>query len=396
MEVTLGGGVHNRFADYFDLYPIDVSTNLLDWTPLITLQRTNASTDELTYTDTETETSSARYYRTVTNHRISVMLKPTGPRPVGMVTKWLTDSTRRNRFGISTNGSFMVMIWYPAESQSVKLPASWEDDALLRDPAWLGAFFDREPYFVSHAVPGVPCAIQGGPHPIVVYADGLGGFRYGAAEKAENLASHGYIVVGSDPFDDAVPAFPDGTVGSVPTPSLSAAGFADRVRDLSFILDELAKWNDSDPMFAGRCDLGHVAAMGMSWGGGVAGELARIDERCKAAIVLEGYLQNADELVSQGLQKPSLSIYADPPGAELLLFNKATHDAIWFQIRSTQHASFHDLYWRFVPESLAAGREAARTINAYTLWFLNKYLKGCTDPMPALTDYPRVINFKEK
>jgi hypothetical protein len=38
----------------------------------------------------------------------------------------------------------------------------------------------------------------------------------------------------------------------------------------------------------------------------------------------------------------------------------------------------------------------ARTINAYTLWFLNTHLKGSTDPMPALADYPRVINFMQK
>jgi dienelactone hydrolase len=152
-------------------------------------------------------------------------------------------------------------------------------------------------------------------------------------------------------------------------------------------------------MFAGRLDLTNVATMGYSWGGGVAGEVARVDERCKAAIVLEGYFQNADDLVRLGLTKPTLSIYADPigiPGQELLLFNKVTHDATWFQISSTTHLRFVDYYWFGSSAQIPGFREAARTMNAYTLWFLNKYLKGGQDPMPARADYPRVINFKQK
>ena len=53
VQLTLGGGVHKRFKGYFDLYPIEVSTNLVDWTPLVTLLRTNSSTNTLAYTDTD-------------------------------------------------------------------------------------------------------------------------------------------------------------------------------------------------------------------------------------------------------------------------------------------------------------------------------------------------------
>ena len=45
------------------------------------------------------------------------------------------------------------------------------------------------------------------------------------------------------------------------------------------------------------------------------------------------------------------------------------------------------------PGSVAAGREAARTINTYTLWFLNHYLKDFNEPMPAKADYPRITGF---
>lgn len=41
-------------------------------------------------------------------------------------------------------------------------------------------------------------------------------------------------------------------------------------------------------------------------------------------------------------------------------------------------------------------QEVNRTVNAFAIWFLNKHLKGSTDPMPGLQDYPRVFNFKQK
>jgi len=89
-------------------------------------------------------------------------------------------------------------------------------------------------------------------------------------------------------------------------------------------------------------------------------------------------------------------MYSTEEEGDTRLFNMATRDAVWFQVSSTGQLNSHDWYWRAYPSGVEAGREAARTINAYTLWFLNKYLKGSTDPMPALADYPRVINFKEK
>ena len=51
-NLPLSGGVPPRFRPFFDLYPIEVSTTLTDWTPLTTLVRSNASTNALFYVDT--------------------------------------------------------------------------------------------------------------------------------------------------------------------------------------------------------------------------------------------------------------------------------------------------------------------------------------------------------
>jgi dienelactone hydrolase len=407
VQLNLGGGVHKRFKDYFDLYPIEVSNNLLDWEPLVTVQRTNSSTNVLVYMDPTAATSSQRFYRTVTNHLITPVTKPTGPFPVGVVSRMLTDPSRRNRYHVSTNGSFMISLWYPAVAEAGKLPDRLEDQQLALDPGWPAAWDatplpDREPYFVSHALAEAPCASAQAPYPVLIYSHGAYDGRTTIMERAPEIASHGYVVVGVNHWDAFGTVFPDGSYlhgENAGTFVITTAGFQDRVTDLRFVLDQLEEWNRADAMFAGRLDLTNVATMGYSWGGGVAGEVARVDERCKAAIVLEGYFQNADDLVRLGLTKPTLSIYADPigiPGQELLLFNKVTHDATWFQISSTTHLRFVDYYWFGSSAQIPGFREAARTMNAYTLWFLNKYLKGGQDPMPARADYPRVINFKQK
>jgi hypothetical protein len=83
-QLTLGGGVHKRFKDYFDLYPIEVSTNLVAWEPLVTVVRTNSATNVLPYLDAAVAKSDRRFYRTVANHLITPIAKPTGPFRVGV------------------------------------------------------------------------------------------------------------------------------------------------------------------------------------------------------------------------------------------------------------------------------------------------------------------------
>jgi dienelactone hydrolase len=403
VQLTLGGSADRHFKDYFDLYPIEVSSNLVVWTPLVTLLRTNAPANVLTYTDTEAASFDLRFYRTASNHLITPWVKPTGPFTPGMVSRLLTDPTRRNRYWLSTNCAFMISVWYPAVAAAGRLPGLCMSLQTAQDPTWMAAygygdFTPRVPYLHSHAVPDVPCATDQASYPIVVNSPGwTGQGRIAAAEMGPNLASHGYVVVSVDHYDATRTVFPDGTYlqGDIAS-SKSPAGLQDRVKDLVFILDELALWNTHDPVFAGRLDLTNVAAMGGSWGGVTASELGRIEDRCKALIGLDPMpFSSAPQLLR--LQQPVLQINASG-NSDTTPFSMTSNHAIFFQISNSDHMLIAggDWYWAWYPANVAGGREVARTINAYTLWFLNKYLKGCTDPMPALADYPRVINFKQK
>jgi len=417
VRFTLGGGVSKRFKDYFDLYPIEFSSNLVDWTPLVTLQRTNASTNILTCTDTATTNNAARFYRTpATNLITPFFLKPTGPYPVGVISRFVTDPTRRNRYNVSTNGSFMVSVWYPAVAEAGRLPARWMESQVAH-PEYLAVYkswattmgytvvgdaLNGMPHFVTYALQDAACTRNQSPYPVVLYSPSYAGLRSFSAQTGPNLASHGYVVVSVDHWDMSWTVFPDGTAlvsGLTDTTGITDITTKDRLRDMAFVLDELARWNTNDVVLAGRLDLTKVAAMGGCWGATVAPEFCRIDDRCKAAIILDGTpsMAGGTDILTFSLQKPFLSIYNGSNG-ERTLFSKAIRDAIRFQINGVVHEQIYGdvLYWVEFPGQLATGHEAARTINAYSLWFLNKYLKGSSDPMPAVADYPLVRNFQQK
>lgn len=66
--LSLTGGVAARFWPYFDLYPVEASTNLMGWTHLAWLLRTNQPPNDLIYADLEAPALNQRFYRTFTNH----------------------------------------------------------------------------------------------------------------------------------------------------------------------------------------------------------------------------------------------------------------------------------------------------------------------------------------
>jgi dienelactone hydrolase len=397
VTLTLSGGVSKRFQPYFDLYPLEISAELVTWTPFVTVQRTNTVTNPSVAIDRVLGERHMRFYRTPTNHWLTPLMSPTGGYAVGTISRMLTDPSRRNRYGVSTNGSFMIRLWYPAIPEPGKFPNRLVDPPLARDPAW-GPLIDRAPYFVSHCLRDAHSLTNGAPYPLILYSHGSGGNKEEVLEKAEDLASHGYIVVSMDHWDAFASVFPDGTVLRGP-PGVSelpntAAGFEDRVRDLIFVLDQLAQWNDIDPAFAGRIDMTKVAAMGFSFGGEVAGEFGRTDERCKAVVSLEGYFAEANTLLSTGLEKPYLSFTVR--NGDSRLFARAVTNALWLEIGSSVHVNYQDFYWANLPADVPGGREIAHTVNAFILWFFDHYLKGSSAPLPMLADFPRITNPRQK
>src|SRR5437016_7927853 len=82
---NLTGTISNQFMQMFDLYPVEASTNLVDWTRLGLLLRTNNNSNPLPFEDTNAAALSERFYRTPTNQLITMLPNPSGPFAVGTI-----------------------------------------------------------------------------------------------------------------------------------------------------------------------------------------------------------------------------------------------------------------------------------------------------------------------
>jgi pimeloyl-ACP methyl ester carboxylesterase len=425
--LNVAGVVPRLFAAYYDMYPLDASTNLVDWSPLAMLQRTNASLDALSYLDPDATNFDQRFYRTPTNFLVTPFPKPSGPYPVGTVSRLMTDPSRTNRYNIPTNSSFMVTFWYPAEARAGVLP-----EAYVENNPGLSAVYSylnpRNPSivakFVSHAFHGLPLATNQASYPVLISATS-GATRRQNTDKALELASHGYVVVAIDFVNAVASLFPDGRIltgtGACFVPRTCFQPFLENgVKDILFVLDELGRFNTNDSLFAGRLDLERLGIFGFSLGCVLAAEFCRTNPRCKAFVLLDGggpLLELLPDLMQFGLQTPFLSMCSTkdrPPSPDggynpewmftsFVLFTNAINNAFLLQIQDSGHASFGDRGSLISDSTLTVdptptSRGISQTIRACMVSFFDKHLKNQDDHLldnPAAV-HPNIINFQRK
>jgi dienelactone hydrolase len=396
---NLTGTISNQFMQMFDLYPVEASTNLLDWMRLAVLLRTNNNPNPLRFQDTNAAGLDRRFYRTPTNHLLTALPKPTRPFAVGTIDRVMIDPARTNRYRYSpATNAFMVTLWYPADPPAPGvLPATMWDRRYAADQGVMPVFTAYGaigadvrwarivPNLVGHRFRGVPLAAGADKYPVVIYSHGLNGTRQWPSQMAEELASHGYVVMAPDHPDCWATEFPDGRY-------LARTGGTDvngRLKDMTFLLDELARLDQGDPLFASRLDLDRIAVSGQSAGGMVV-ETCRSDARVKCAAIWDG---TNLQLNSAGLQKPFLAalgqnnlFYSD----NQWLFSRATTNAILLQISGGDHITATDVAWTW---EIPWGRAPALAYNACLVWFLDTYLKGET---PSFPTNPEIYNVQRK
>lgn len=246
---------------------------------------------------------------------------PTGPHEVGTAHLHLVDPARTERWADELNRprELMASIWYPARRAADGPPARYVSPGVA---SVLGRYavdqFGLPPgawdwgTVGTHATRDVPVAPSPHRRPVLLYTHGLHAYRDCDTAVVAELASRGFIVVTVDHTYDAMAVeFPDGRVrttspafAGLPTAERTRAALADRVPDLSFVLDELARLARGDnPDAAGRplptglaraVDLGRIGGFGHSLGpSGLINAMLR-DHRIRAGVVLDGPLTQGE------------------------------------------------------------------------------------------------------
>lgn len=377
--------------------------------------------------------------------------QPSGPYAIGTLTYHWVDPQRPEVFTADPGArrELMVQIWYPARAgaASAQTPYLQNPDALTAALARLHnlpTFALRHlAYVTTHASEAVPVADALPSYPVLIFLEGLTGYRQMSTFQVEELVAHGYIVVGIDqPGAAGAVVFPDGhqIVGlskaqmepltqqsaspAETAPVLNGRAFKEGIipyfaQDVSFTLDQLAAINTADPnnILTKKLDLQRTGMFGVSFGGIVGAEACLNDPRLAACLVMD-VLMTAN-VVQQGLQQPSMWITRDADTmrrerqtaggwteqdiAQTLTTMRAVYDRLpgdgyFVQVPGMFHIDLTDITyvsWLFprVGFSGPIGVQRAHDIvNAYSLAFFDRHLKG--QPAALLDgpaeDYPEV------
>ncbi|GLC24436.1 alpha/beta hydrolase [Roseisolibacter agri] len=266
---------------------------------------------------------------------------PTGPHAVGRRLLTWVDSARRDPTDTTHARTITAWLWYPAAKPArvargdaalqPALDGAWGDLRATASAAKIGdAAAAAMRGLRVHAVTDAPWARDAGRAPVLVFTPGNGWLPTDYGVMLEDLASHGYAVVGVAPAGLAdVVVHGDGRV--VPKTLGVGAAIADDQRhahdDVLHVLRQLRALDTASRSPArGRLDLTRVAALGHSLGGTTAIVAAARDTLVRAAMNLDGDAMGAAVLDARPRQ-PLLFVSSELPAMDEA---PAGRDSAWY------------------------------------------------------------------
>lgn len=366
--------------------------------------------------------------------------KPTGQYAVGVKIYHWIDTKRKEILAEPVDlahpyRELMVNVWYPAEGVLPGKPVTPYAPYLFKylkkisKKNWL--LYDSRPVF-SYAQPGISLAIDGSRYPVIIFSHGAVLTRDSNTIACEELASHGYIVIGiGHTYDSSLVQFSDGRIIDGKKSIAKRfntdhgmevlRGLNERVEtwiaDVVYVIDQIEKLNNDQTSFLYHsCDMQKIGMFGHSFGGAIAVHVGNRDSRVKAIVDLDGFLFGPDIqkkwnkpcmfMLSEGLanlltqpwtpkilqkfgineqekQKESLRYL---PAIEKFV-RLTQHDNYTFFVRHTEHLTFCDqallkhvpLFSCFLETDelgMMDGLRAITIINDYLVNFFDKYFKN--------------------
>lgn len=376
---------------------------------------------------------------------------PSGPYAIGTVKYHWTDTGCPEVFGPAPRKSreLMVQIWYPAKTQASTNRDHYVDDADVLAAAQgrlygLPAFtFTHLKHVTTNASPSVPVSAQKPKYPVLIFLEGITGYRQMNTFQVEALVSQGYIVVAIDqPYVAASVAFPRGrAVGglskeqmdpliqqsispSAKAPTLNGETFANGIipylaEDVSFVIDRLAAMGNSNQtsILRGKLDMRRVGIFGVSLGGIVAGDACWSDLRLKACMVIDAPMSAT--VLRSGLRQPTMRITRDAKtmrregwaAPDIIqhqittrsAFERSQRDGYFVSIAEMFHANLTDIPF-YSPLTSRLGitgpidsQRAHFIINAYSRAFFDRHLQGQQAPLLEGSTKPFVeVSFERR
>lgn len=297
---------------------------------------------------------------------------PKGEYSVGTFTFDVTDPDRDEVYGDSIKTSdtlrrLRVQVWYPSDDigghkrevwlqDGIKLPRSLAKEMKL-------PFFalDHTENILSNAYLEAPISGKEDNYPVIILSHGWMGFRNLHNDFAELLASNGYIVMGIDhTYGAQLTVFDDGFAAELDKNALpdrdstsNFLNYANRLvltyaGDIKLVLDSLEFINNGNysKVINGNMDLSQVGLMGHSTGGGADVSVALSDNRVKALLAMDAWVEPLGmENMTGGLSIPALFLRSEQwegglNDNYLVPLVQASTDAELIQIDGTTHIDF--------------------------------------------------------
>lgn len=243
-----------------------------------------------------------------------------------------------------------LKVWYPVAADRPG-PAAEHVDPVLRP--LLQALLQSD--WPGLALPAVRSWSQAGTamaagrrYPVILFSPGGGLLAEQFSALAEDLASHGFVVVAIDhPYISGPTPLSDGRIvfdtTALTSPEGIEAAARQAVADQRRVLDWLQAQHEGTDLLGGHLDLSRIGTAGHSIGGSTALHTARLDGRVRAAVNIDGSVWGD---TSGPWTKPSLILLAQrdaDPTITAVQRNSTGGPHDLRVIDGTGHLSFSDI-----------------------------------------------------